>query len=101
MSITGNGNGHQKRTNGLTAAMGSARRERPPDITPERARQIIDEVFRSYGLDPTDCTDRSGWRWLQLGSAPGWVGVVEWQPEEHYLVISAPLFDLSDEDPPA
>jgi hypothetical protein len=38
---------------------------------------MIDQVLVSYGLDPVQCTDRSGWRWLGLGSANGAVGVVE------------------------
>jgi hypothetical protein len=64
---------------------------KPITLTPDEARALIDSVFRSHGLDPTENMDRYGWRRLTLGSAEGYAGVIEWQPGLHFLVIFSPI----------
>jgi hypothetical protein len=48
-------------------------------------------------MDPTLWTDFSGWRHIMIGSAEGFAGIVEWQPDDHYLVVLAPILDLPEE----
>ncbi|MBU0495440.1 MAG: YbjN domain-containing protein [Chloroflexi bacterium] len=103
MEDDGNGrNGTEKRIHDLDAVRPFGVRAQPLDLTPDEARALIDGVFRSYGLDPRKSTDPYGWRRLSLGSADGLVGIVEWQPDEYYLVVVAPLLELpTDPEPPA
>jgi hypothetical protein len=88
------GNGKNGRTVDLDAARSWERLLKPMDITPDQAHALIDDVFRSYGLDPTRLTDRYGWRHLALGSVDGIVGVVEWQPDTYYLAVVVPILQV-------
>jgi hypothetical protein len=47
-------------------------------------------------MDPTLWTDFSGWRHIMIGSAEGFAGVVEWQENDHYLVVLAPILDIPE-----
>ena len=32
-----------------------------------------------------------------IGSAEGFAGIVEWQPDDYYLVVLAPILDIPEE----
>jgi hypothetical protein len=92
MSDDGNGD----RLRALEKARPVGYRAKSVKLTADEARALIDGCFRSYGLDPMQATDNFGWRRLSLGSAHGQVGVVEFEPGEHYLIVVAPLLELPD-----
>ncbi|MFC2029840.1 YbjN domain-containing protein [Chloroflexota bacterium] len=91
------GDGHHSRLDDLNGARPTPRRRKPVDLTPDEARALIDTVFRSLGLNPAECIDPQGWRHLSLGSAHGLVGVVEWEPGDHHLVVFSPIVELPDD----
>ena len=92
------GSERRKRLAELDDAQPSGPSRRRVDPTPDEARALIDDVLRSYGLDPKEATDAFGWRYLSLGSAQGSVGVVEWQPEQYHLVVRAAVLRLPPMD---
>ncbi|MBN1955584.1 MAG: YbjN domain-containing protein [Anaerolineae bacterium] len=69
-------------------------------MTPDVAYALIDDVLRSYGMDPAELTSRGGWRHIFLGSVIGVAGLVEWQPGVHYLVVSAPILKMPPPNTP-
>ena len=87
-----------KRISELDAVQPEIRGGKSLDITPDEARALIDDVFRSYGLDPREATGTGGWRYLSLGSAQGAVCVVEWQPGHYHLVVRAGILRLPPKD---
>jgi len=82
----------------LEAARRGRRKLKQSPLSPDEASILIDSVFFRYGLDPTLWTDFSGWRHIMIGSAEGFAGIVEWQPEEHYLVVLAPILEIPEEE---
>lgn len=82
----------------LEAARRGRRKLKQSSLSPDEASILIDSVFFRYGLDPTLWTDFSGWRHIMIGSAEGFAGVVEWQTEEHYLVVLAPILEIPEEE---
>ena len=92
------GPGRGKRIADLDEVQPSGQHRKLVDPTPDEARALIDDVFRSYDLDPREATDAYGWRYLTLGSAQGSVGVVEWQPGEYHLVVRAAVLRLPPMD---
>jgi hypothetical protein len=95
--MSGRVNGGRTRMLDLEAARRTSRQLRAPTLTPDEASILIDRVLFRYGMDPTLWTDLSGWRHLMIGSAEGFAGVVEWQPDEYYLVVLAPILDIPPE----
>jgi hypothetical protein len=92
--MTGRINGGRNRVHDLELTRKTIHRRKPMTLTPQDANVFIDRVFLSYGMDPTLWTDPSGWRHIMIGLAEGYAGIVEWQPDDPYLVVLAPLFDL-------
>jgi len=82
----------------LEAARRGHRKLKQSSLSPDEASILIDSVFFRYGLDPTLWTDFSGWRHIMIGSAEGFAGIVEWQLEEHYLVVLAPILEIPEEE---
>jgi hypothetical protein len=95
--MSGRVNGGRARMLDLEAARRSSRQPGASTLTPDEASILIDQVLFRYGMDPTLWTDLSGWRHLMIGSAEGFAGVVEWQPDEYYLVVLAPILDIPEE----
>ena len=95
--MTGRVNGGRTRMLDLEAARRTSRRLKAPTLTPDEASILIDQVLLRYGVDPTLWTDLSGWRHLMIGSAEGFAGVVEWQDDDYYLVVLAPILDIPEE----
>jgi hypothetical protein len=95
--MSGRVNGGRTRMLDLEAARRTGRRLKAPTLTPDEASILIDRVLFRYGMDPTLWTDLSGWRHLMIGSAEGFAGVVEWQSDEYYLVVLAPILDIPPE----
>jgi hypothetical protein len=94
--MSGRVNGGKTRVLDLEAARRSRRHLKAPRLSPDEACILIDRVLLRYGMDPTLWTDLSGWRHMMIGSAEGFAGVVEWQPEDDYLVVIAPILDLPE-----
>lgn len=95
--MSGRVNGGRTRMLDLEAARRTSRRLKPSTLSPDEASILIDSVLLRYGMDPTLWTDLSGWRHLMIGSAEGFAGVVEWQPDDYYLVVLAPLLEIPEE----
>ncbi len=95
--MSGRVNGGRTRMLDLDAARRSRRRFKASALTPDEACILIDSVLLRYGMDPTLWTDLSGWRHMMIGSAEGFAGVVEWQPDDYYLVVLAPILDIPEE----
>jgi hypothetical protein len=95
--MSGRVNGGQTRMLDLDAARRTIRHSNVPALTPDDASILIDQVLFRYGIDPTLWTDLSGWRHLMIGSAEGFAGIVEWQPDDYYLVVLAPILDIPEE----
>jgi hypothetical protein len=95
--MSGRVNGGKTRILDLEAARRTSRRPKASTLTPDEACILIDSVLFRYGVDPTLWTDLAGWRHMMIGSAEGFAGVVEWQPDDYYLVVLAPLLDIPEE----
>ncbi|MGA2821739.1 MAG: hypothetical protein ABSF61_13950 [Anaerolineales bacterium] len=68
--------------------------------TPEQALAMLDDVLRRNGVNPQTAPGPGGWRHVRAGAAHALAGVVEWQTEEHFLVVFSPLLEVP-RDPPA
>ncbi|MSP13236.1 MAG: hypothetical protein EXR62_09805 [Chloroflexi bacterium] len=67
------------------------------DPGPSQARAVLnmlDELIRSYGLQPEDTTDARGWRILTMEKTIARANVVQWEPGLYFLVIYAPIAEL-------
>ena len=95
--MSGRVNGGRTRMLDLEAARRTSRRLKGSPLSPDEASILIDSVLLRYGMDPTLWTDLSGWRHMMIGSAEGFAGVVEWQSEDYYLVVLAPILDIPED----
>ena len=66
-------------------------------MTPAQAQKLVDAAIRTLGVDPEASKDQEGWRHLSLGSAREEINIVEWKPEQHYLVAWSPVLEIPDD----